>query len=143
MRRAVGPQHTSPNLALAVPIANLRTRPRRAEARERRRFRATLSRPAVVPPAHVVAHAAREDEFARNEAEKIKEQRRNVIGAEGCKIKGGLARVRQGVEQASVFDRYAVSSGAPGLATRAQALIGTRVLSYPTGKTAQIAEELP
>lgn len=153
--------HPSPNLHFAGAIAQVGMRPRRAAARDRGAQAPSFSRPAVGPPAHVVARAALESgscgdvrvaarlrtrgaHSGNYGTTKIaKEQRGRVNGGEGCKIKGGLARVRQALERFGVFDAYARQRRNTGLATRAQALIRIEDLSYPAGKVAGILEELP
>ena len=144
MRRYVLPlSDRSPNLCRAFRHAHAGRRPRRAEARDRGAQAPSLSRPADSPPAHVVARAAHECGKERNETEMAKEQGRTVIGAEGCKIKGGLARARQVLKRLDVFIVSVISQSTSGLANRMQALRSIGDLSYPATWIAKIVEEFP
>ena len=83
-------------------------RPRCAEAREVSAKALKLSRPAVGPPAHVVAHASARVRGSWNKAIAL-EVRNMECGEGGCKIKGRLARGAQAPENSSNFGSFAVS----------------------------------
>jgi len=155
-----------PNPQRAWGETHADTRPRRAEARERGADAPSLSRPAVIPPAHVVARAASEsavlemaETISSNAAKEhdggaygdhgtrkektAKEMRRQGNGEKGCKIKGGLARSAQAFEAVGTFATYECGHHLSGLATRAQAPQSIEDLCYPAHRKPKILGKFP
>jgi hypothetical protein len=116
------------------------SRPHRAAARGEGAPAPWISRPAVGPPAHVVARAALEKQARREESEQSGGGGIGV-GAEGCKIKGGISRKTQHMDLREVFAFFLQSSSFRWISRLFQLFEQRRVLRYPTSRANAFPQE--
>jgi hypothetical protein len=140
-----------------IPLNGL-TRARRAEARGEGAQAPLTSRPAAVPPAHALAHAASEwmrvpglvllarfrgSGYQSSLQGKTTPSELGLlgVGAEGCKIKGGISREAQRPGVSGIFEVLDLLKSFRGISEAFQVRVWASIFRYPIARKGEFFED--